>query len=444
MSKMNYFGTDGIRGQVGGDLINTDFIFKLGYAFGVVLNNTNCNPHNKVKVVIGKDTRISSDMLENSIVEGLISANVDVFLAGVIPTSAIAYISYISNFSAGIVISASHNHYLDNGIKFFSGNGSKLSLHMEAAIEKEISNPVILYSKKGIVTKISNIEEKYIDFCKSTFPNNISLKGIKLVIDSANGSAYKIAPYIFNALGANVFAIGSNPNGKNINDKIGSIFPDTLKQVVISKKADLGIAFDGDADRVLMIDSNGRIFNGDELLYSIVIDRLSYNIVNGVVGTLMTNYGFEKQMHKLHIKFYRTNVGDRNVIETMKLYNCLYGGENSGHLICLDRHSTGDGIISSLQILAAIIRHNQSISSFIKDLYMYPQYIVNVPWNYQYSWEKNNKILIKKQEIEKKLSNRGRVLIRNSGTEPKLRLMVEAADKNLALSCIQELKSIFD
>lgn len=444
MSKVNYFGTDGIRGRVGGDIINPEFAFKIGYAFGKVINKKYHSKRNSI--VIGKDTRISCNMLESAIIEGMTSVGIDVYSADIIPTSAIAYITNLFKFSGGVVISASHNPYYDNGIKFFSGDGNKLNFQTEIEIEHELKNCFNKYKNTknpGLLSKINNAQEIYIDFCKSTFPSNLDLEGMNIIIDCANGSAYKVAPCIFSELGANVYSIGDKPNGININENIGSLFPNILKKEVLSRHADIGIAFDGDADRLLIVDKFGNIFHGDELLYAIVMDRLQYGYVSGVVGTYMTNYGFEIQMHRLGIDFYRSEIGDRYIIEKMLMNNCLYGGENSGHLICLDKHTTGDGIISSLQVLAAMIKQKKSISEITNNLKMYPQYILNIPWFDGDNWKYNKRIMSKKLEIEKKLLNTGRILIRNSGTEPKLRLMVEAKDNKIALDCIQELDKLF-
>ncbi len=353
MSARKYFGTDGVRGIVGGDRINAEFALRLGYAAGRVLAR-GAVAAGRPTVVIGKDTRISGYMLESALEAGLSAAGVDVMLAGPIPTPAVAYLTRAWRLAAGIVISASHNPHYDNGIKFFSGAGAKLPDETEAAIEALLEEPLGCADSAGLgrARRISDAAGRYIEFCKSTFPNELDLQGLKIVVDAANGAAYHIAPHVFRELGAEVSVIGCEPDGFNINEKVGATHPETLVAAVAAQGADLGIALDGDADRLQMVDAAGRLFNGDELLYAIVRDRARAQPIQGVVGTLMTNFGFERRLRELGIPFERAKVGDRYVLEVLRQRGWLYGGESSGHLLCLDRHTTGDGIVAALQVLA--------------------------------------------------------------------------------------------
>lgn len=438
-----YFGTDGVRGEVGGPVINAEFALRLGYAAGRVLSK-NYKDSARPMVLIGKDTRISGYMLESALEAGLAAAGIDVYLAGPIPTPAVAYLTRALRLTAGVVISASHNAYQDNGIKFFSGNGMKLPDNVELEIEAALDEPVGCVDSEhiGRARRMPDSAGRYIEFCKSTFPNDLDLKGMKIVVDGAHGAAYHIAPHVFRELGAEVVAIGCNPDGFNINSGVGALHPEALAEKVREVGAHYGIALDGDADRIQMVDADGRIYNGDELLYAMVRERMMHGRVAGVVGTLMTNYGFEKIMQIMGVPFERANVGDRYVLEAMQRNGWLYGGESSGHLLCLDHHSTGDGIIAGLQVLTALVRSGKTLSQFISDLKMYPQIMVNVPWKKGADWKAHAGLQTAKEEVERELDGRGRVLIRASGTEPKLRLMVEAETEALARQGVERLQAV--
>lgn len=444
MSQRKYFGTDGIRGVVGGATINPEFALRLGYAAGQVLARHHTHGRGRPTVVIGKDTRISGYMLESALEAGLSGAGVDVLLAGPVPTPAVAYLTRALRLTAGIVISASHNPYQDNGIKFFSAQGMKLPDDIESEIESAIDAPLGCVSSEalGRARRIDDAAGRYIEFCKSTFPNELDLSGMKIVVDAAHGAAYHIAPHVFRELGAEVIAIGCQPDGFNINEGVGALHPENLAQTVREHGADLGIALDGDADRLQMVDSEGRVYNGDELLYVIVAGRHNAHAVEGVVGTLMTNFGFEKRMADMGIGFARANVGDRYVLELMKQKGWLYGGESSGHLLCLDCHTTGDGIIAALQVLTALRRSGQTLPQLVADLKMYPQKMVNVALTPGLQWQTHQGLQHAREAVEARLGNRGRVLIRASGTEPKLRLMVEAEEADLAEQCVRELVAV--
>ncbi|PJX26052.1 phosphoglucosamine mutase [Advenella sp. S44] len=438
-----YFGTDGVRGEVGGPVINAEFALRLGYAAGRVLSK-NYKDSARPMVLIGKDTRISGYMLESALEAGLSAAGIDVYLAGPIPTPAVAYLTRALRLTAGVVISASHNAYQDNGIKFFSGNGTKLPDDVEQEIETALEEPVGCVDSEhiGRARRMPDSAGRYIEFCKSTFPNDLDLKGMKIVVDGAHGAAYHIAPHVFRELGAEVVAIGCTPDGFNINRDVGALYPKSLAQKVQEVGAHYGIALDGDADRIQMVDADGRIYNGDELLYAMVRERMTHGRVAGVVGTLMTNYGFEKIMQIMGVPFERANVGDRYVLETMQRNGWLYGGESSGHLLCLDHHSTGDGIIAGLQVLTALVRSGKNLAQFISDLKMYPQIMVNVPWKKGVDWTAHDGLQQAKAQVERELDGRGRVLIRASGTEPKLRLMVEAETEALARQGVERLQAV--
>ena len=443
MSARKYFGTDGVRGIVGGDRINAEFALRLGYAAGRVLARGAVSS-GRPTVVIGKDTRISGYMLESALEAGLSAAGVDVMLAGPIPTPAVAYLTRAWRLAAGIVISASHNPHYDNGIKFFSAGGTKLPDETEAAIEAMLEEPLGCADSAGLgrARRISDAAGRYIEFCKSTFPNELDLQGLKIVVDAANGAAYHIAPHVFRELGAEVSVIGCEPDGFNINENVGATHPKTLIDAVAMQGADLGIALDGDADRLQMVDADGRLFNGDELLYAIVRDRAREQPVQGVVGTLMTNFGFERRMRELGIAFERANVGDRYVLEALSQRGWLYGGESSGHLLCLDRHTTGDGIVAALQVLAAMRHAGASLAELVADLSMYAQKMVNVPLAPGVDWQTHPGLTAASEAVRASLGDRGRVLIRASGTEPKLRLMVEADDEALADEGVRQLVAV--
>ncbi len=443
MSARKYFGTDGVRGIVGGDRINAEFALRLGYAAGRVLARGAVSA-GRPTVVIGKDTRISGYMLESALEAGLSAAGVDVMLAGPIPTPAVAYLTRAWRLAAGIVISASHNPHYDNGIKFFSGAGPKLPDETEAAIEAMLDEPLGCADSAGLgrARRISDAAGRYIEFCKSTFPNELDLQGLKIVVDAANGAAYHIAPHVFRELGAEVSVIGCEPDGFNINENVGATHPETLVAAVAAQGADLGVALDGDADRLQMVDAAGRLFNGDELLYAIVRDRARAQPIQGVVGTLMTNFGFERRMRELVIPFERAKVGDRYVLEVLRQRGWLYGGESSGHLLCLDRHTTGDGIVAALQVLAAMRHAGASLAELVADLSMYAQKMVNVPLAPGLDWQTHAGLKEASDAVRASLGDRGRVLIRASGTEPKLRLMVEADDEALAEDGVRRLVAV--
>lgn len=440
MTERKYFGTDGVRGEVGGPVINAEFALRLGYAAGRVLAREH-GSRSRPRVLIGKDTRLSGYMLESALEAGLSAAGIDTLLAGPVPTPAVAYLTRTLRLVAGIVISASHNPYQDNGIKFFSAQGMKLPDEIEASIEAMLDEPVgcVGSDALGRARRLDDAAGRYIEFCKSTFPNDLDLNGIKIVVDAAHGAAYHIAPHVFRELGAEVHAIGVQPDGFNINEGVGALYPEQLAREVQARGAHLGVALDGDADRLQMVDASGRIYNGDELLYAIVRERMAAGPVAGVVGTLMTNYGFELQMAKLGIGFERAKVGDRYVLEQMQARNWLYGGESSGHLICLDRHTTGDGIIAALQVMTALCRSGNTLAEWIGDLRMYPQKMINVPLPAGMDWREHPGLAAARKAVEEELRGRGRVLIRASGTEPKLRLMAEAEDEALATACAQRL-----
>ena len=442
MIRRKYFGTDGVRGEVGGPVINAEFALRLGYAAGRVLAREHAvRGASRPQVVIGKDTRISGYMLESALEAGLSAAGIDVLLAGPIPTPAVAYLTRALRLVAGIVISASHNPYQDNGIKFFSAQGMKLPDDIEADIEAALDEPLGCVSSEGLgrARRMGDAQGRYIEFCKSTFPNDLDLNGMTIVVDAAHGAAYNIAPHVFRELGAEVHAIGVHPDGFNINKGVGALHPELLAKEVKARGAQLGIALDGDADRLQMVDGEGRIFNGDELMYAIVRERMQRGKVEGVVGTLMTNFGFEREMKRLGVGFDRANVGDRYVLEQMQSRGWLYGGESSGHLLCLDCHSTGDGIVAALQVLTALRRNSVTLGDWVSDLRMYPQKMINVPLTPGLDWKTHAGLTAARQAVEAELEGRGRILIRASGTEPKLRLMVEAEDEALATNSAEKL-----
>lgn len=428
-----YFGTDGIRGRVGVAPITPDFVMKLGYAAGKVLAQAE-SAAIKPTVLIGKDTRVSGYMLEAALEAGFAAAGVDVMLAGPMPTPAIAYLTRALRLSAGVVISASHNPYDDNGIKFFSAHGDKLGDSVEAAIEAALELPMncVTSDKLGKAKRLDDAPGRYIEFCKSTFPNDLDLRGMTIVVDAAHGAAYHIASHVFHELGAEVISIGNQPNGFNINAGFGATAPEALSLAVCANNADVGIALDGDADRLIMVDSTGRIYNGDELLYIVVKDRLKTGVVNGVVGTLMTNMALEVAFGRMGLEFARAKVGDRYVLEQLKERGWLLGGEGSGHLLCLDKHTTGDGIVSALQVLSALSRSGQSLSEITADISMYPQTLINIRVAAGFDWLKQADVVAEKNAVEAELGDNGRVLIRASGTEPLIRVMVEAKTAELA------------
>lgn len=436
-----YFGTDGIRGKVGVSPITPDFVMRLGYAAGKVLAQTDVLGGSKPTVLIGKDTRVSGYMLEASLEAGFAAAGVDVMLSGPMPTPAVAYLTRALRLSAGVVISASHNPYEDNGIKFFSAQGTKLPDEVELAIEAELECEMQCVSSDhlGKAHRLRDANGRYIEFCKSTFPTELDLRGLKIVVDCANGAAYDIAPHVFHELGAEVIPIGNHPNGFNINDKVGATAPDALALAVRANHADLGIALDGDADRLMMVDKNGKVYDGDQLLYLMVIDRLAIGAVPGVVGTLMTNMAVELALKELGVDFVRAKVGDRYVLEQMRERGWLLGGEGSGHLLCLDKHTTGDGIVSALQVLSALRRNGKSLDQCFENLKLFPQVLINIKVSPGFEWQKNEMLMLEKNRVEDELKNKGRVLIRASGTEPLIRVMVEAFDPVVANTLARRL-----
>ncbi|MDO9235887.1 MAG: phosphoglucosamine mutase [Aquabacterium sp.] len=433
-----YFGTDGIRGTVGQTPITPDFVLSLGHAVGQLLRRSEQRP----TVLIGKDTRISGYMLESALEAGFASAGVDVLLTGPLPTPGVAYLTRALRLSLGVVISASHNPYADNGIKFFSARGEKLPDEWELAVESALMEaPSWVESRSlGKARRLEDARGRYIEFCKSTFASTLSLKGLKLVIDGAHGAAYQVAPEVFHELGAEVVSIGCAPDGLNINDGVGATHPEALVKAVIAHGAHYGIALDGDADRLQIVDAQGRLYNGDELLYMIVADRLAQGeAVPGAVGTLMTNMAVELALQARGVEFVRAKVGDRYVLEELVCRGWQLGGEGSGHLIALDRHTTGDGIVSALQVLQAVVRSGQPMSQWLDGVKLFPQRMINVRLQAGQEWKDNAKLADAQKTVLAQLNGRGRVLIRPSGTEPLLRVMVEAEDQGLADQCAQLL-----
>ena len=432
-----HFGTDGVRGTVGQSPMTPDFVLRLGYAAGRVLLEKNPHP----AVLIGKDTRISGYMIESALEAGFSAAGVDVHMCGPMPTPAVAYLTRALRLTAGVVISASHNPYPDNGIKFFSGDGFKLPDATEAGIEAAMEQPMgcNAAAKLGKVWRVDDAPGRYIEFCKSTFPSHLDLKGLKIVVDCAHGAAYHIAPHVFHELGADVIAIGAKPDGYNINEQVGATAPAVLKKEVLSQKANLGVALDGDADRVLIVDGEGRAYDGDQLLFAIAKHRSGKEKIAGVAGTLMTNFAFEQAMKRLGIGFGRAKVGDRYVLELLREKGWLLGGENSGHLICLDKHTTGDGIVSALQVLQAVRESGRSLAELTADLVMYPQVLLNVAVPRGFQWDKHEGIRKAQADVERSLNGKGRVLLRPSGTEPVLRVMVEGEPREAIESAAKSI-----
>lgn len=438
--KRKYFGTDGIRGRVGDGVMTPEFVLKLGWAAGRVL----CHGENNL-ILIGKDTRISGYMLESVLEAGLSAAGVNIRLLGPMPTPAIAYLTRTLRASAGIVISASHNPYYDNGVKFFSADGSKLPDEVELAIEAEIDKPLITVSSDqlGKVERIQDAAGRYIEFCKSTISSKIRLNGIKLVVDCAHGATYHVAPDVFRELGAEVISIGSQPNGLNINDKCGATNPKQLRIAVKEHHADLGIAIDGDGDRLIMVDQNGEVLDGDQLLYIIAIARKQQQALGGgVVGTLMSNLGLEHALSKQDIDFRRAAVGDRYVLEMLRETGWLLGGESSGHLICLDRTSTGDAIVSALQVLELLVEQQSGLHEMKGGMTKYPQTLVNVPIAQKVDITNYSAVTEAVQRAESELADNGRVLLRPSGTEPLIRVMVEGADAPQVRSLAEQIAAV--
>ena len=433
-----YFGTDGIRGAVGIPPITPDVVLRLGHAVGRVLRRSEDRP----TVLIGKDTRISGYMLESALESGLNSAGVDVVLLGPLPTPGVAYLTRAQRASLGVVISASHNPFQDNGIKFFSAQGAKLDDAWELAVEAMLDEAPqwVDSATLGKSRRLDDAAGRYIEFCKSTFPSDLTLRGMRLVVDAAHGAAYHIAPKVFHELGAEVVVVGCAPDGLNINQGVGATHPELLRQTVLERQADLGIALDGDADRLQIVDHTGRLFNGDELLYLMADDRLSRGEpVPGVVGTLMTNLAIEVALRQRGVEVERAAVGDRYVLEGLARRQWLLGGESSGHLLVLDKHSTGDGLVSALQVLQACVRRGQRPAELLRDVVLYPQTLVNVRLQPGQNWKGHAPLQAAIHAEEAQLGARGRILIRASGTEPLVRVMVEADDAQLAERCAQRL-----
>lgn len=440
-----YFGTDGVRGRVGQSPITPDFVMRLGYAAGrVLLGECSMPSGERPQVLIGKDTRLSGYMLESALEAGFCAAGVDVSLVGPLPTPAVAYLTRALRLQAGIVISASHNPYYDNGIKFFSAQGTKLPDDIERAIEAQIDQPIacVPAADLGRVRRIEDARGRYIEFCKSTFPNDLDLRGLKIVVDCAHGAAYHTAPSVFHELGAEVVSIGVQPNGLNINDACGATAPQALAQAVLANGADLGIALDGDADRIQMVDARGNLYDGDQLLYAIVRSRARLAPVKGVAGTLMTNLALEHALSRMGVPFGRAAVGDRYVVEMLNEKGWLYGGENSGHILALDRHTTGDGTVAGLQVLAALREEGGSLQDLLGGLVLYPQKLINVPMSKGFPWQSDARIADGLADVEARMNGRGRVLLRASGTEPLLRVMVEGEDAKEVVAMAEQLAMI--
>lgn len=444
MSKQ-YFGTDGIRGRVGESVITPEFVMKLGYAAGRVLASHEHLPAGKrPTVLIGKDTRISGYMLEASLEAGLSAAGVDVLLTGPMPTPAVAYLTRALRAQAGIVISASHNPYYDNGIKFFSAQGTKLPDDIEYAIEAELAKPMQVMESVhlGKAKRVDDAAGRYVEFCKSTFPNQLDLRGLKIVLDCAHGATYHVAPPVFHELGADVIAIGNQPDGLNINEKVGSTHPEALQKAVVEHQADLGIAFDGDGDRVMMVDSDGQLLDGDQLLYIIAMGLYAKGkLKGGVAGTLMTNLALEHALQRHQIPFGRAKVGDRYVLELLQNKNWKLGGENSGHILTLDQHTSGDAIIAALQVLRSLRESGKTLKALGADLALYPQVLINVTTKEKLNLDQPA-IQDAVKQAETALNGEGRVLLRASGTEPKIRVMVEGLDKVLVQSQAEQLAAV--
>ena len=441
-----YFGTDGIRGKVGEHPITPDFVMRLGYAAGRVLASADAKTK-RPAVLIGKDTRISGYMFEAALEAGLSAAGVDVLLVGPMPTPAVAYLTRALRAQAGIVISASHNPYYDNGIKFFSAEGAKLADEIEHAIEAELDKPmqVMESAKLGKARRIDDAAGRYVEFCKSTFPSNLDLRGLKIVLDCAHGATYHVAPDVFHELGAEIICIGNKPDGLNINEQVGSTHPQALQKSVLEHKADLGIAFDGDGDRVMMVDAGGNLLDGDQLLYIIALGLYAKGkLKGGVAGTLMTNLALEQALAKHQIPFARAKVGDRYVLELLNEKNWKLGGENSGHILTLDKHTSGDAIISALQVLHALKESGKTLAEM--SLPLFPQVLINVTYKPKANQAKLDLNLPQLQDAvksaEAELKESGRVLLRASGTEPKIRVMVEGQDRKLVQKLAEQIAEV--
>ncbi len=435
-----FFGTDGVRGKVGKNGITPEFFLHLGMASGRIFSSLTANP----VVIIGKDTRISGQMLESALQAGFVSAGVDVIHAGCIPTPAVAYLTKSLRLTAGVVISASHNSYEDNGIKFFDKNGFKLPDHLEKKIESSLLESPICNdsSKLGVVNKLDDAIGRYVEFCKGTFSNKNGLDGLHIVVDASHGSSYQSIETVLVELGAKVSAIASEPNGLNINKNVGTNNPKNISSAVLELSGDFGVALDGDGDRLLMVDSKGTIFQGDELLFSIAKERIrekGLSSVQGIVGTLMSNFGLEKAINAKGLEFRRSRVGDRYISEMLRETGWEFGGENSGHILCMNHHTTGDGIINALQVLQALLNNDTTLCEWNEELKLMPQSLLNVPIKNCNEWYKKEEFMRAQERIKKTLGEDGRILVRPSGTEPLLRIMVEAKDRKTSLSFAKEL-----
>jgi phosphoglucosamine mutase len=441
MSKRQFFGTDGIRGTVGVHPITPDFVLQLGHAVGRVLKAAHKGSGHPT-VMIGKDTRISGYMLESALEAGFNSAGVDVVLLGPLPTPGVAYLTRALRADLGVVISASHNAFPDNGIKFFNGKGEKLDDAWETAVEAKLTEkPQWMDSAAlGKSRRLDDAAGRYLEFCKSTFDNNLTLKGMKIVVDAAHGAAYQVAPKIFHELSAEVISIGCSPDGVNINEGVGATHPEALIEAVKAHGAHYGVALDGDADRLQMVDPTGRLFNGDELVYLLALDRQAAGErIDGVVGTLMTNMAIEVGLKKIGIDLIRAKVGDRYVLEALSDKGWRLGGESSGHILVLDKHSTGDGLVSALQVLQAVNRLGKSMAEVLADVPLFPQTMLNIKVQAGSDWQKNERLQALIKTVETELGDTGRVLIRASGTEPVVRVMVEARNAVVAKTCAERL-----
>ncbi len=442
MTIRNYFGTDGVRGRVGEEPITPEIVLKLGWAAGRVLGAKGGDPG---KILIGKDTRVSGYLLESALECGLSAAGVDIRLLGPMPTPAIAYLTRTARARAGIVISASHNPYQDNGIKFFSAEGTKLPDEVELEIERTMEQPLRMVSSEalGKAKRYDDAGGRYIEFCKSTFPHRANLESLRVVVDCANGAAYQVAPLVFSELGAAVTAIANEPDGYNINRECGSTCPDTLRRAVLDAGAHLGIALDGDGDRVIMVDGTGAVLDGDQLLYIIAVDRQASGALRGgMVGTLMSNFGLEMACRSRNIPFVRAAVGDRYVMSALTERGWDLGGETSGHIICLDKLTTGDGIIAALQVLSAMVRAGRSLADLKAGMELYPQRMINVRMTRRFDVKTSATVQNAVREAERELNGQGRVVLRASGTEPVIRVMVEAADGVLVERLSQQLAEV--
>jgi phosphoglucosamine mutase len=440
----SYFGTDGVRGTVGNAPMTADFVLRLGYAAGKVLAAREGGGAERPGVLIGKDTRISGYMIEAALEAGFSAAGADVLLCGPLPTPGVAYLTRALRLAAGVVISASHNPFDDNGIKFFSGDGFKLADAVESEIERVLEQPIGCNASAhlGRARRVDDAGGRYVEFCKSTFPTHLDLRGLRLVVDCAHGAAYSVAPHVLHELGADIVTMGVAPDGFNINEASGATSPAQLQAAVRRHRADLGIALDGDGDRVVMADAGGTLYDGDQLLYAIVKYRAAKEKVAGVAGTLMTNLALEQAFGRMGVGFARARVGDRYVLELMRERGWLLGGENSGHIICLDRHTTGDGIVSALQVLAALRETGKTLGELTADLVMFPQVLVNVQVPRSFEWEKDRSIAQARLDAEKALDGRGRVLLRPSGTEPLLRVMVEGEQLQLVEAAAKSIADV--